>query len=1641
MAQIPGWSDDELEARAAELAALVRKAWRAVAMMIASSLSGKAIVTAADAGDVVPEWQNVVESQIIGYITKTYLDAAGNIAEGVGLPPESFVGDDLVEVFIDESRNRLKGIGDDVWAVVKEQIQQGINEGEGVGEIAARVKNVTGVSDGRAMTIARTEVHAAHEAGSYDQALYVDPNGTKTWLSTEDAKTRPTHVAADGQTVPINQTFDVGGSALRYPGDPLGEAGEVINCRCSTAYEFADIEDEADITVGQSVTASTSDEINGIIDSMAKQPEEMSDDENSVPSPGVYYWTFDEVKSFTAAGDPDWDAKKHPRGKDGKFIKKGGVSDFLKSAKPIIPQLVQALNDLDTDEWNNLTNVQKEKIYKGIDSLPSGSTTKQLLSEKLDDIVFGTPTTPAVKKPQAKKAAPKAITPLDVKIKFKQFDKISVPEMATAVVHKMDQEYWDGLTTEQQKSVTNKVFAAYAQGHNDDSIDAYTKVVEFKQNTAAKTVSTPASTPDMPETHNSAPTPSVVSTPVPAALGKPTTIAGLKGMPGDPAKVTTSVIWGKHKPNTTILEDSTGVTRILWDGKKYQSQALFNGNWVMASSWTKKDAYAKLKNDTHWVVPGAAPSIPQQSTGEPDFVPFAAPPAPAVSLTPPSPTAMKKFQEQFNKGLLTEDEFYGLTGQYPIIFIPDPPKPDPPATDDWELELLESSFPDAVPGDVIGLKGYAEIVNTNKQHGKIIGYNSTDGKKIAWSDTAGSYVSYYGDLDSGIPFSSNIVAIKEMRTEGSGWKVPKSLIKSDDAYIKPILTAEPAVAEPVATEPSTGESVVDNWYELLSGSFNTGDVVATSTSAVGTKRRVVAAETPGLFTIQFYGEGSGKWHNEYSGYSDDITVSLKQHYNTMTWKVPPLSQNKSLKVAPLITLEDSEKEFFLEEAESGAITVGEAIMLANSLSSDEMPSLSEKQKKSISDHLNIGFNSGMNIGPMVEHWQALNGISTTPTSSTTNVPNTGNVSTPTGTSSDVAQTLTNISAWSKFEKNTAFAPLDNAIAQTASGDLYIAKSDGLTWEVYTSDGTSLASYKWEDVTSGTIQQHFPGAWLTVPTPTAAAHITSTPVPSVPTPVAATPTPVAVPSLTVADIPSSTVATWKQTFKVDKVGYWSKPEAIWDKIKEIQAMYLDLANPGNSKYSPLLILQALDAQLKTQKPNPFQTKMTAWAKTAKGDSYIKKNGGTPLSAVPPAPSITTPVTPDSIWSMFDTAALGDIVATGTGVSGKKYQIMKTGTAMPYLQAQVENANEPDGWEELQSMHSKSTLASFFALNGSITWDSSVTATPQITSAPTTATPSAPITPTSLGTDDISQLPEDHKQKLYNDFKKQPNTYLNDPPQHIWTALKQLADNNGLTIAQSLAIIDDIGAKKVNATNAYLFTIKIKEWLQTPKGAAIASGAPVPKPPTPKFTDGVGASKVMPFEESSKLSYSTISVNQTDTVWNDIVQKSGKPWTGAQTSGLKAYTGGIFYGINSYLWGESDHLSPANEKSMTQAQLGMRPSDRPILLHRGTGFSGIGATSHDDLVKKIGTTWKSDGFNSSSVGGSAAFSHSPAIVEIEAPPGTPMAWVKPISHYPLENEMLLAAGLHYKILSVTKSGNGYYAKTIVRVRVVPAPEETT
>ncbi len=112
---------------------------------------------------------------------------------------------------------------------------QGILQGESMDKIAKRLRNVQEMNKTQAIRSARTIVTGAENKGRQDSYARAEADGIileRTWLATNDSRTRHSHAVLDGETRPIDTPFSNG---LMYPGDPNGIPEETWNCRCTVA--------------------------------------------------------------------------------------------------------------------------------------------------------------------------------------------------------------------------------------------------------------------------------------------------------------------------------------------------------------------------------------------------------------------------------------------------------------------------------------------------------------------------------------------------------------------------------------------------------------------------------------------------------------------------------------------------------------------------------------------------------------------------------------------------------------------------------------------------------------------------------------------------------------------------------------------------------------------------------------------------------------------------------------------------------------------------------------------------------------------------------------------------------------------------------------------------------------------------------------------------------------------------------------------------------------------------------------------------------------------------------------------------------------------------------------------------------------
>lgn len=127
-------------------------------------------------------------------------------------------------------------LGEAIQPILRETVLDAYQRGLSVPDTAALITERIGDATAwQARMLARTDLNSLSNGGSVMAAQIVGVE-YKQWLTAEDDRVRETHAEADGQVVPIDAPFTVGGEELDYPGDPAGSDEETCNCRCTVIY-------------------------------------------------------------------------------------------------------------------------------------------------------------------------------------------------------------------------------------------------------------------------------------------------------------------------------------------------------------------------------------------------------------------------------------------------------------------------------------------------------------------------------------------------------------------------------------------------------------------------------------------------------------------------------------------------------------------------------------------------------------------------------------------------------------------------------------------------------------------------------------------------------------------------------------------------------------------------------------------------------------------------------------------------------------------------------------------------------------------------------------------------------------------------------------------------------------------------------------------------------------------------------------------------------------------------------------------------------------------------------------------------------------------------------------------------------------
>lgn len=256
MAKITMPSEAALQAQADALAADMVKTLNGILRKAANALGETITAAARRPEDAVlrqaeQSWLDAVSGDFFPRVANAYVTSAEQVhlslIQTYGGPAADvpFVMNSAAVSYLTDAANRMVDVTEGTWSRARAQLIEGFRAGESIQQLATRLHDVAGWSESRAETVARTEIISASNAGALAEIQATGAIAKKTWLATKDSRTREAHRKADGQTVSVHNVFIVDGEALDFPGDPQGEPGNVINCRCTMTFDVK----KAELTV------------------------------------------------------------------------------------------------------------------------------------------------------------------------------------------------------------------------------------------------------------------------------------------------------------------------------------------------------------------------------------------------------------------------------------------------------------------------------------------------------------------------------------------------------------------------------------------------------------------------------------------------------------------------------------------------------------------------------------------------------------------------------------------------------------------------------------------------------------------------------------------------------------------------------------------------------------------------------------------------------------------------------------------------------------------------------------------------------------------------------------------------------------------------------------------------------------------------------------------------------------------------------------------------------------------------------------------------------------------------------------------------------------------------------------------------
>lgn len=134
--------------------------------------------------------------------------------------------------------DHVREITETTRAKVNKALQDGLDNKETLRQVGKRIEkytlgSTTELKRSRALLIARTETLMATAQAKELHVSKYPVIMEKVWVHDHPKVSRDIHLNLNLKRVDFNEKFNVGGTMMKYPGDPAGGAGNNCNCRCS----------------------------------------------------------------------------------------------------------------------------------------------------------------------------------------------------------------------------------------------------------------------------------------------------------------------------------------------------------------------------------------------------------------------------------------------------------------------------------------------------------------------------------------------------------------------------------------------------------------------------------------------------------------------------------------------------------------------------------------------------------------------------------------------------------------------------------------------------------------------------------------------------------------------------------------------------------------------------------------------------------------------------------------------------------------------------------------------------------------------------------------------------------------------------------------------------------------------------------------------------------------------------------------------------------------------------------------------------------------------------------------------------------------------------------------------------------------